>query len=73
MRQAESKNLIRAAVAEADNGDAKNPSYIYAQVLREAINQHLLVDYLHLSIVLIEHRKAGYAVDPKTGQLIPPN
>lgn len=70
--QAEPEDLIQAAVADADNGDAKNPSYVYAHVLREAINQHLLVDKLHLSDVLIALRKAGYAIDPKTGRLIPP-
>ena len=70
--QAEPAQLIKAAVAEADNGDAKNPSYVYAHVLREAIKQHLLVDNLHLTDVLVALRKSGYAVDSKTGQLIPP-
>jgi DNA modification methylase/DNA-directed RNA polymerase subunit RPC12/RpoP len=70
--QAEPEDLIKAAVAEANNGDAMNPSYVYAHVLREAINQHLLVDKLHLSDVLVSLRKAGYSIDPKTGLLIPP-
>ena len=71
--QAEPGDLIHAAVEEADNEDAKNPSYVYANVLREAIRQHLLVDKLHLSDVLVSLRKAGYSIDPKTGLLIPPS
>ena len=68
--QAEPEHLIQAAVADAENGDVKNPSYVYAHVLREAIKQHKLVDNLHLSDVLIALRKSGYIVDPKTGKLI---
>jgi len=71
--QAEPERLIKAAIEEAGNGDSKNPSYVYANVLREAIRQHLLVDNLHLSDVLIALRKAGYSVDAKTGLLIQPD
>ncbi|RJQ67303.1 MAG: DNA methylase [Desulfobacteraceae bacterium] len=72
-KQADPKNLIRAAISNADNGDAKNPSYVYAQILKEAINQHLLVDNLHLSDVLIALRNAGFGIDAKKGLLIPPS
>ncbi|QBH15734.1 DNA methylase [Desulfobacter hydrogenophilus] len=72
-RQAEPEELIEAAIFDAENGDAKNPSYVYAHILREAIKRHLLVDNLHLSDVLIALRKAGYSVDPKTGKLSSPN
>lgn len=68
-RQANPEKLLKAAVEEASNGDSKNPSYLYANILRKAINQHLLVDNLHLSDVLIALRKAGYSIDSKTGLL----
>jgi hypothetical protein len=71
--QAEPEDLIKSSVEDASNNDIKNPSYVYAQVLREAIRQHLLVDNLHLSDVLVSLRKAGYSIDSKTGLLIPPS
>lgn len=70
MEQAEPENLIQYAIEEAGNGCAKNPRYLYVNVLREAIKRNLLVDKLHLSDVLIALRKAGYSVDSKTGLLI---
>ena len=72
-RQAEPEDLTQTVIANIDNGDLKNPSYVYAQILREAINQHLLVDNLHLSDVLIALRNAGFSIDSKKGHLIPPS
>ena len=61
--------LIREAVAELSIEDARNPSYVYAHILTKAIQKHLLLDDLHLGDVLIALRKAGYAIDRKTGLL----
>ncbi len=72
-KQAESEDLIKSAVKDAGTGDANNPSYVYAKVLREAIRQHLLVDKLHLSDVLVSLRQAGYSIDPITGLFISPS
>ena len=68
--QAEPDDLIQSVLQEVKNSDSKNPSYIYAKVLREAIGKHLLVDHLHLSDVLIALRNVGYSIDPKTGLLV---
>jgi 16S rRNA G966 N2-methylase RsmD len=47
----------------------RNPSHVYAAILRDAIRRHQLVDRLHLGDVLIALRNAGYAIDRKTGLL----
>ena len=61
--------LIREAVADLSIEEARNPSYVYAHILTKAIQKHLLLDDLHLGDVLIALRKAGYAIDRKTGLL----
>lgn len=61
--------LIREAVADLSIEDAWNPSYVYAHILTKAIQKHMLLDDLHLGDVLIALRKAGYAIDRKTGLL----
>ena len=61
--------LIREAVADLSIEDARNPSYVYARILSKAIQKHLLLDRLHLGDVLIALRKAGYAIDRKSGSL----
>ena len=61
--------LIRAAIDELSADDACNPSRVYAQVLRKAIQKGLVLDELHLGDVLIALRNAGYGVDRKTGLL----
>ena len=50
--------------------DARNPSHVYARILRKAIQKHLVLDDLLLSDVLISLRNAGYLVDRKSG-LVP--
>ncbi len=61
--------LIAEAIASLSL-DARNPSHVYARVLRKAIQLHLPLDGFHLSDVLIALREAGYSVDAKTGLLI---
>ena len=61
--------LIRSAVGEMSAVEARNPSHVYARILRKAIKNGLVLDELHLGDVLIALRNAGYAVDRKTGLL----
>ncbi len=61
--------LIRATIDEVPANEVRNPSHIYARVLRKAIQKGLVLDGLHLGDVLIALRNAGYAVNPKTGLL----
>jgi len=64
--------LLHNALASLDAERARNPSYVYAATVREAIRQNLRVDSLHLSDVLIALRNAGYRLDAKTGLLNAP-
>lgn len=59
--------LIRHAVSTLDTDDARNPSHVYARILREAIWRHFSLDQLHLGDVLVALRDAGFQVNPKTG------
>ena len=61
--------LIRAAIDELSADEARNPSHVYARILRKAIQKGLVLDDLHLGDVLIALRNAGYRVDRKTGLL----
>ena len=61
--------LIRSAVGEMSAVEARNPSHVYARLLRKAIQNGLVLDELHLGDVLIALRNAGYSVDRKTGLL----
>ena len=61
--------LIEAAVHELSAEEARNPSHVYARILRKAIQKHLVLDDLHLGDVLIALRNAGFSVDRKTGLL----
>lgn len=62
--------LIAEAIDELSVEDARNPSHVYARILRKAIQKHLMLDGLHLSDVLIALRNAGYSVNRKTGLLV---
>ena len=62
-------SLIAQAIATLHEADARNPSHVYARILREAIKQHLPLDHLHLGDVLVALREAGYHIDAKTGLL----
>ena len=61
--------LIGAAIDELSADEARNPSHVYARILRKAIRKGLMLDELHLGEVLIALRNAGYHVDRKTGLL----
>ena len=61
--------LIRESISELSLEDSKNASYVYARILSNAIQKHLLLDDLHLGDVLVALRKAGYTIDRKTGRL----
>ena len=69
LENGDTEKLIAEAIAELSADDARNPSYVYARILRNAIRKHLVLDNLHLSDVLIALRNAGYSVNRKTGQL----
>lgn len=61
--------LIKEAIKELSNDEAKDPSHVYARILRKAIQKHLILDDLHLGDVLIALRNSGYGIDKKTGKL----
>jgi adenine-specific DNA methylase len=67
--QADARELIERALADVPHTRSRNPSHIYAAILRDAIRQQQAVDHLHLGDVLIALRNAGYVIDPKTGLL----
>ncbi len=62
--------LIQSAIGELAIEDTRNPSHVYASVLKKAIQEHLVLDGLHLGDVLIALRNAGFTVDGKTGLLL---
>jgi len=64
------EDLIRQAVSELSAADARNPSHVYARILRNAIQKHFVLDDLHLGDVLVSLRNAGYTIDRETGTLI---
>ena len=61
--------LLAEAIDELSVDDARNPSHVYACILRKAIQKHLVLDDLHPSDVLISLRNAGYLVDRESGLL----
>lgn len=65
----DTQHLIDAAIRELPTVEAKNPSHLYARILSKAIQQHVILDDLHLGDVLVALRKAGHTIDPKTGTL----
>lgn len=72
LKQANASDLIADAIASLPADRPRNPSHVYAAILRDAITRHEMVDHLHLSDVLIALRNAGYIVDRKTGLLSGP-
>jgi hypothetical protein len=67
--QADARELIERALANMPRNRTRNPSHVYAAILRDAIQRQQAVDHLHLGDVLIALRNAGYGIDPKTGLL----
>lgn len=61
--------LIRESLADLTVEQARNPSYVYVCILTKAIQQQRILDDLHLGDVLVALRRAGYAIDRKTGIL----
>jgi 16S rRNA G966 N2-methylase RsmD len=68
LRNGDTQRLIIEAINEL-SGNARNPSHVYARILRKAIKRHYTLDHLHLSDVLLALRNAGYVTDQKTGLL----
>jgi 16S rRNA G966 N2-methylase RsmD len=68
LTQADPDELIADALASLPL-HTRNPSHVYAAILRDAIRRRRMVDHLHLSDVLIALRNAGYTIDRKTGLL----
>jgi 16S rRNA G966 N2-methylase RsmD len=69
LRNGDTQQLITEAISELSREDARNPSHVYARILRKAIQEHCQLDQLHLTDVLLTLRTAGYAIDHKTGAL----
>jgi len=67
LKNGDTQRLILESVNELSPGDSRNPSHIYARILRKAIQEHCTLDELHLSDVLLALRNAGYTADHKTG------
>jgi hypothetical protein len=68
--EADARELIDSTLAYLPPNRARNPSYVYAAILRDAIRRHQTVDHLHLSGILIALRNAGHSIERKTGLLV---
>jgi 16S rRNA G966 N2-methylase RsmD len=67
------KSLVSETIHEIslEQGQMEySPSHVYARILRKAIQNHYVLDGLHLSDVLLSLRDAGYTTHHKTGLLI---
>jgi 16S rRNA G966 N2-methylase RsmD len=69
LRNGDTQRLIMEAVKELTPADARNPSHVYARILRKAIQEHCTLDELNLTDVLLALRNAGYTTDSKTGMI----
>ena len=69
LRNGDMQRLIAEVIRELPHDDTRNPSHVYARILRKAIQKHYILDELHLSDVLLALRNAGYMTDHKTGML----
>jgi 16S rRNA G966 N2-methylase RsmD len=67
LRNGDTQRLIADAIDELPVEDMRNPSHLYARILRKAIQKHYMLDELHLADVLLALRNAGYTVNQKTG------
>ena len=61
--------LIDEAIRELPEDEARNPSHVYARILRKAIQKHVALDELHLGDVLVALRNAGYSISRESGLL----
>ena len=67
LENGDTQRLIEEALDEVAAMGECNPSHVYAKVLRKAIQEHYMLDGLHLSDVLLALRSAGYRTNEKTG------
>ncbi len=67
--QGKPSELIETALCSLSEEKARNPSYVYAATVREAIRRHQSIENLHLGDVLIALRNAGFVIDAKSGLL----
>jgi 16S rRNA G966 N2-methylase RsmD len=67
LENGDTQRLIEEALDEVAAMGERNPSHVYAKVLRKAIQEHYMLDGLHLSDVLLALRSAGYRTNEKTG------
>jgi len=70
LRNGDTQRLIAEAIREIPENASHNASHVYARILRKAIQQHYILDELHLTDVLLALRDAGYIANRKTGSLI---
>ena len=69
LRNGDTQRLIEECISELSCED-RNPSHVYARILRKAIQKHYILDDLHLTDVLLALRNAGYTTNHKTGLLV---
>lgn len=69
VHKASAGELLRPALKSLDPERGRNPSYVYAAIIREAIEARLDLDNLHLADVLMALRRAGHEIDPRSGLL----
>lgn len=67
LENGDTRRLINDVIEELSSDEARNPSHVYARILRKAIREHYTLDQLHLSDVLLALRTAGYMTNEKTG------
>lgn len=67
LENGDTQRLIDEVIEELSSDEARNPSHVYARILRKAIHEHYTLDKLHLSDVLLALRSAGYTTNEKTG------
>lgn len=65
-------DLASSALRRLAEVHRRNPSYLYAAVLMEAISRRRRLDDLHYGDLLVALRSAGFPVDPQTGLLQTP-
>lgn len=67
LQNGDTQHLVTETICKLSAGEARNPSHIYAAILRKAIQERCTLDQLHLTDVLMALRSAGYTTNHKTG------
>ncbi len=65
-------DVLARAVGTLASDQTRNPSYVYAAAVREAIRLGHRLDSFHYSDVLVGLRELGFAIDTKSGLLTNP-